>query len=84
MNNNLVSTFIGVDLSENEPDYTSLVITDTKSKTIESRIIRTDNPDPNSWIKKFLRNEQEKKEQEPSDENRREHDLRNAEKDSCV
>ena len=49
-----------------------------------SRIIRTDNPDPNSWVKKFLRNEQETKEQEPSDENGREHDLRNAEKDSCV
>lgn len=44
-----------------------------------SRIIRTDNPDPNSWIKKFWRNEQETKGQEPSDEDRREYDLRNAE-----
>ena len=51
---------------------------------ISSTIIRTDNPDPNSWVKKFWRNEQETKEQEPSDENGREHDLRNAEKDSCV
>lgn len=59
---NLTTTFIGVDLSENEPDYASLRIIDLKDKTIENRIIRTDNPDPNSWVKKFWRNEQETKE----------------------
>jgi len=80
----LVTTFLGVDLSKNEPDYASLSIIDLKDKTIENRIIRTDNPDPNSWLKKFLRNEQETKEQEPSDEDRREQNLRNAEKDRCV
>ena len=84
MNKCLVTTFFGVDLSENEPDYTSLKIIDLRERTIESRIIRTDNPDPNSWAKKFWRNEQETKEQEPSDENRREHNLRNAEEDRCV
>lgn len=84
MNNSLVSTFIGVDLSERKPDWSSLGIIDTKSKTIESRIIRTDNPKPDFWLKKFLENEKETKEQEPSDENGREHDLRNAEKDNCV
>ena len=79
-----MNAFIGVDLAEREPDYTSLGVIDLKNKTIESRIIRTDNPDPNSWLKKFWRNEQETNEKEPSDENRREHDLRNAEEDICV
>jgi len=84
MERNLATTFIGVGLAEREPDYTSLGVIDLKNKTIESRIIRTDNPDPNSWLKKFWRNEQETKEQEPSDENGREHDLRNAEEDRCL
>lgn len=76
--------FFGVDLSDNEPDYTSLEIIDLRDRTIDSRIIRTDNPDPNFWLKKFWRNEQETKEQEPSDEDRCEQNLRNAEKDRCV
>jgi len=84
MERNLATTFIGVDLAEREPDYTSLGVIDLKNKTIESRIIRTDNPDPNSWLKKFWLNEQETKEQEPSDKDRREHDLRNAEEDRCL
>ncbi len=67
MERNLATTFIGVDFAEKEPDYTSLGVIDLKNKTIESRIIRTDNPDPNSWLKKFWLNEQETKEQEPSD-----------------
>jgi hypothetical protein len=61
MERNLVTTFIGVDLAESEPDYTSLGVIDLKNKTVESRIIRTDNPDPNSWLKKFWRNEHETK-----------------------
>ncbi len=84
MNKCLVTTFIGVDLAEKEPDYTSLGVIDLKNKTIESRIIRTDNPDPNSWLKKFWRNEQETIKQEPSDKDRREHNLRNAEEDRCL
>lgn len=54
MNRNLVNTFIGVDLAEREPDYTSLGVIDLKNKTIESRIIRTDNPDPHSWVNKIM------------------------------
>ena len=83
MYRNFVTTFIGVDLNESEPDYTSLGIIDLKNKTLVSRIIRTDNPKPDYFYKQFIKNEQEKK-QEPSDENGREHDLRNAEKDNCV
>ncbi len=83
MNNSLVSTFIGVDLNESEPDYTSLGIIDLKNKTLVSRIIRTDNPKPDFFYKQFVKNEQEKK-KEPSDENGREHDLRNAAEDNCV
>lgn len=60
MNNSLVSTFIGVDLNEKEPDWSSLGIIDLKNKTLESRIIRTDNPKPDFWFKKFLENEKEK------------------------
>lgn len=60
MNRNLVTTFIGVDLSERKPDWSSLGIIDLKNKTIESRIIRTDNPKPDFWFKKFLENEKEK------------------------
>ena len=83
MNRNLVTTFIGVDLAENEPDYTSLGVIDSKNKTIESRIIRTDNPKPDYFFKQFIENEQEK-EKEPSDENGRGSYLRNAEEDNCV
>lgn len=60
MNRNLVTTFIGVDLSERKPDWSSLGIIDLKNKTIESRIIRTDNPKPDFWLKKFLENKREK------------------------
>ena len=35
--------------------YSSLIKT---SASMASRIIRTDNPDPNSWVKSFLRNEE--------------------------
>lgn len=84
MNRNLVNWFIGADLAEKEPDYAGILKIDLKNKTIESRIIRTDNPDPHSWVKKFFENEKETKEQEPSDKDGREHNLRNAEEDRCV
>lgn len=35
-------------------DYTGLTTIDTKDGTIESRIIRTDNPDMNSWLYGFM------------------------------
>lgn len=55
MNRNLVNHFVGADMAEKEPDYSGLLKIDLKDKTIESRIIRTDNPDPQSWLKMFLR-----------------------------
>ena len=48
-------------------DYNSPKLIVKTLATKVSRVICTDNPDPNSWIKKFWRNEQETKEQEPSD-----------------
>ena len=83
MNRNLVTTFIGVDLNEKEPDWSSLGIIDLKNKNLVSRIIRTDNPKPDYFFKQFIENEQEK-EKEPSDENGRGSYLRNAEKDNFV
>ena len=64
-------------------DYNSPKLTVKTSASMASRIIRTDNPKPDFWYKKLFENEQEKK-KEPSDENGREHYLRNAEKDNCV
>ena len=64
-------------------DYYSPKLTVKTSATIVDRIIRTDNPKPDYFFKQFIKNEQEKG-KEPSDENGREHNLRNAEKDNCV
>lgn len=84
MKGNVEHLFVGFDPSAKCPDYNSLSLYDSELKPLDSKIIRNDNPDPNSWVKKFWRNEQETKEQEPSDKDRREHDLRNAEEDRCV
>lgn len=35
-------------------DRNGFVIIDTKDNSISSRVIRTDNPDPNSWMKNFF------------------------------
>ena len=64
-------------------DYNLPKLTVKTSASMASRIIRTDNPKPDYFFKQFIKNEQEKK-KEPSDENRREHDLRNAAEDNCV
>lgn len=44
---------IGVDTATGN-DYTGLTTIDTQKGTIENRIIRTDNPDPNSWLYGFM------------------------------
>lgn len=84
MDDNVANWFVGFDPSAKCPDYTSLSLTDSIGNVLSNQIIRTDNPDTNFWLKFFLENEQETKEQEPSDKNRREHNLRNAEEDRCV
>lgn len=35
-------------------DYTGLTTIDTQKGTIKNRIIRTDNPDMNSWLYGFM------------------------------
>lgn len=35
-------------------DYSAITIIDIKKNTIESRILRTDNPNPNSWLRGFM------------------------------
>lgn len=44
---------ISVDHSKDN-DYTGVAIIDTKNHTIKSIILRTDNPDPNSWLYGFM------------------------------
>lgn len=44
---------ISVDPSKDN-DYTGIAIIDTKNHTIESRILRTDNPDSNGWLHGFM------------------------------
>lgn len=44
---------IRVDPSKDN-DYTGIAIIDIKNHTIDSRILRTDNPDPNSWLHGFM------------------------------
>ena len=41
-------------------DYNSPKLTVKTSASMASRIIRTDNPKPDFWFKKFLENEKEK------------------------
>lgn len=43
-----------IDFAEKDHDYTSLQIIDLNDRTIRSWIICTDNPDPNSFYKKFF------------------------------
>lgn len=52
---------IGVDTATGH-DYTGLTTIDTRKGTIENRIIRTDNPDMNSWLYGFMEKIVEKEE----------------------
>lgn len=45
---------INYDLGDETHDYLGISIVDTSTWNIRKRIICTDNPDPNSWIRKFF------------------------------